>query len=1311
MSLFFIKRPNFAWVVALFITLAGLLAIPLLPVSQYPSVAPPQITVTATYPGASAQVLVDSVTSVIEEELNGAKGLLYFESTSNSNGMAEVVVTFQPGTNPELAQVDVQNRLKKAEARMPQAVLTQGLEVEQTSAGFLLIYVLSYKEGAQRSDTTALGDYAARNINNELRRVSGVGKLQFFSSEAAMRVWIDPQKLVGYGLSIDDVSNAIRGQNVQVPAGSFGASPGSSEQELTATLAVKGTLDDPDEFGRIVLRANPDGSAVKLADVARLEVGSESYNFTARLDGKPTVAGAIQLSPGANALQTAALVKQRLDELSANFPDDVEYSVPYDTSRFVGVAIEKVIHTLIEAMVLVFLVMFLFLQNVRVHARSRRSWCRCACVGTLTMMYLLGFSVNMMTMFGMVLAIGILVDDAIVVVENVERIMAEEGLSPPAATVKAMGQVSGAIIGITLVLSAVFLPLAFMAGSVGVIYQQFSLSLAVSILFSGFLALTFTPALCATLLKPIPEGHHEKRGFFGAFNRGFARLTERYTRLNGALARRAGRYMLIYAGIVALLGYSYLRLPESFVPVEDQGYMIVDIQLPPGATRARTDVTGQQLEQFLQSREAVASSFLVMGFSFSGMGENAALAFPTLKDWSVRDQSQSAEAETAAVNERFAGISDGAIMAVTPPPIDGLGNSGGFSLRLQDRAGLGREALLAARDQLLGQANGNPKILYAMMEGLAEAPQLRLKIDREKARTLGVSFESISSALSTAFGSSVINDFANAGRQQRVVVQAEQGDRMTPEAVLKLYVPNSSGELVPLSAFVSTGWERRPGAAGALQRLPVDPHFWRRRARRQYRRSDGRDAAPVRRAANRHRLRVDRPLLPGEGRQRPGQPIVRAGDPGGVPAAGSALRELGDSAGGDAHRADRRPRRGARGDSHRAAQRRVLQGRPDHHHRPGGEECDPHRRVRQGALGTGPQPARRRHPGRTPALSPDHHDLHGVHSRRGTAGDRQRRRRGQPARHRHRSHRRHAQRHPAGGDLRAHLLRLAAVAAAAPAQNCASTLGDRAMTALRKPALMLLTLALSGCSLAPSYERPQAPVAQSWSAATQTGTAAASLEWQRFIVDPDLRQLVSIALDNNRSLRQTLLDIEQARAQYRIQRADRVPGLNGSANGNRQRLPADLSNSGGSGVSSSYQVGVSLPEYELDLFGRVKNLTDAALEQYLSTEEAGRSARIALIAEVSQAYLTYDGAQRRLLLTEQTLASRENSLDLISQRAPPARLPHWTIRKRLGWSSRPAPSWKATRGRSSRRSTPWCCCSAPRTRPSTSRRYRRTSPC
>ena len=809
MPLFFIRRPNFAWVVALFISLGGLLVIPFLPVAQYPNVAPPQITVTATYPGASAQVLTDSVTSVIEEVLNGAKNLLYFESTSNANGIAEITVTFQPGTDPELAQVDVQNRLKKAEARMPQAVLTLGIQTEQATAGFLLIYALSYTDGDKDSDVTALADYAARSINNEIRRVPGVGKLQFFASEAAMRVWIDPQKLVGYGLSIDDVNNAIRAQNVQVPAGAFGSTPGSSEQELTATLAVKGTLDNPQEFAAIVLRANQDGSRLTLGDVARIEVGSQDYNFGSRQDGKPAVAAAVQLSPGANAIQTAEAVKQRLTELSANFPDNVEFSVPYDTSRFVDVAIDKVIMTLIEAMVLVFLVMFLFLQNVRYTLIPSIVVPVCL-LGTLTFMYLLGFSVNMMTMFGMVLAIGILVDDAIVVVENVERIMAEEGLAPVPATIKAMGQVSGAIIGITLVLSAVFLPLAFMAGSVGVIYQQFSLSLAVSILFSGFLALTFTPALCATLLKPIPVGHHEKTGFFGWFNRKFTSLTSRYTKLNDKLVPRAGRVMFIYLGVVVLMGFLYMRLPESFVPVEDQGYMIVDIQLPPGATRERTSAAGGELESFLMAREAVQTTFLVLGFSFSGMGENAAIAFPLLKDWSERDSSQSPEAESVAVNEHFANLDDGAIMSVPPPPIEGLGNSGGFALRLQDRAGLGRDALLAARDEVLGKVNGNPKFLYAMMEGLAEAPQLRLVIDREQARTLGVSFEAISSALSTAFGSSVINDFANAGRQQRVVVQAEQAERMTPESVLRLHVPNDSGSLVPLSAFVTTSWEEGP---------------------------------------------------------------------------------------------------------------------------------------------------------------------------------------------------------------------------------------------------------------------------------------------------------------------------------------------------------------------------------------------------------------------------------------------------------------------------------------------------------------------
>ncbi|KAF1041934.1 MAG: Multidrug resistance protein MexB [Herbaspirillum frisingense] len=809
MSKFFIGRPNFAWVIAIFISVAGLLSIPFLPVSQFPVVAPPQISISATYPGASATTVVESVTSVIEEELNGTNDLLYYESSSSSAGTGDITVTFKPGTDPGLAQVDVQNRIKKAEARLPRPVLTQGLQVEQASSNFLMMYSLQYKKGREGSEVR-LSDYAARQVNNEIRRVPGVGKVQFFSSEAAMRVWVDPQKLLGYGLSVDDVNAAITAQNLQVPAGSFGSRPGSSEQELTATIAVKGMLDNPAEFGQIILRARADGSKVVLADVARLEVGLQDYNFDTIENGRLAVSAAVQLRPGANALATARAVRERLQELSAGFPDDIQFSVPYDSSRFVEVAIDKVLHTLAEAVVLVFLVILLFLQNFRYTLIPTIVVPVCL-AGTLVVMNALGFSVNMMTMFGMVLAIGILVDDAIVVVENVERIMAEDGLSPREATVKAMQQVSGAIVGITAVLAAVFMPLAFMTGSVGVIYRQFSVALSVSILFSGFLALTFTPALCATLLKPIRQGeHHEKKGFFGWFNRFFGRLTERFSLLNGALTRRSGRLMVLYAGLVVVLGLLYVRLPESFVPVEDQGYFLVDVQLPPGATAERTRAVAGQIDDYLRTRDAMDASAMVLGFSFSGTGQNAALGFPMLKDWSVRSSAQHASAEVVAFNSHFANLKDGAVMAVDPPPIDGLGNASGFSLRLQDRAGLGREALTAARDELLKRANSSPVLAYAMTEGLEDAPQIRLKIDRAKAKALGVGFDTIGNVISTAFGSSTVNDFANAGRLQRVIVQASSGSRMTPESVLALYVPNAAGAQVPVSAFASVDWEIAP---------------------------------------------------------------------------------------------------------------------------------------------------------------------------------------------------------------------------------------------------------------------------------------------------------------------------------------------------------------------------------------------------------------------------------------------------------------------------------------------------------------------
>lgn len=816
---FFIDRPNFAWVVAIFICLAGLISIRSLGVSQYPDVAPPQIEISVAYPGASAQVLDESVVSLIEQELNGAKNLLYYETTSDGIGAATTTVTFRPDTNPDLAQVDVQNRMKRVEARLPAAVLQQGLNVEQANTGFLLIYALTNDN--REGDTVALADYAARNINNEIRRVQGVGKVRMFSSERAMRVWVDPAKLMGLGLSVDDVYRAIEAQNAQVPAGRTGSQPLLPDQKLTFPILVKGQLTTPDEFGEIVLRALPNGATVRVADVARVEVGRQNYDFNTRLNGSPAVAIAVQLQPGANALETAALVKAKLADLSGAFPKGMQFSVPYDTSRFVKVAIQKVVYTLLEAIVLVFLVMFLFLQNLRYTLIPTIVVPVCL-LGTFAAMSLFGFTINMMTMFGMVLAIGILVDDAIIVVENVERIMAEEGLSPKEATRKAMSQISSALVGITLTLSAVFLPLAFMSGSVGVIYRQFSMSLAVSIMLSGFLALTMTPALCATLLKPIPSGHADKKGFFAWFNRGFQRSSVRYEAISVRLVRKPGRYMLIYLAIVGVLLFAYLRLPSAFLPEEDQGYLVVSIQLPPGATALRTQQAVDVAEEHFAKRSGVESVLTVLGFSFSGEGQSSAMIFPTLKDWSRRDKSESAAAETVSANQALRRIDDGTALSVMPPAISGMGSTGGFSLRLQDRAGLGHRVLSQAKDQLLAAAAAAPEIAYAIRQGLDDEAELRLDIDRVRAEALGVGFAAIKSTLALAFGSAQVNEFSNQGRMQKVVVQAEAAARMTPESLKKLYVPNRLGEQVPLAAFADIRWTK---GAAQLTRYNGYPAF------------------------------------------------------------------------------------------------------------------------------------------------------------------------------------------------------------------------------------------------------------------------------------------------------------------------------------------------------------------------------------------------------------------------------------------------------------------------------------------------------
>jgi multidrug efflux pump len=811
MAQFFINRPIFAWVISLFILVMGGVAITQLPISQYPPVAPPSIVITAAYPGASAQILEDSVISIIERELNGSPGLIYMESVAQANGTGTITVSFEPGTNPELAQVDVQNRLSRASPRLPAAVTQQGVRVDKSRSNFLLFTMLSSDN--PDIDPIALGDYASRNVVPELQRLPGIGQVQLFGTERAMRIWIDPAKLTGYSLSAADVNSAIKAQNAQVSSGAIGDLPNITGQSIAATVMVNGQLTNVAQFGNIVLRANADGSAVRLKDVARIELGAQAYATSARLNGKPAVGIGVQLSPSGNAMAAAKAVRARMEQLQAYFPKGVSWNIPYDSSRFVKISISQVAETLVEAIVLVFLVMFLFLQNFR-YTIIPTIVVPVALMGTFATLLALGFSINVLTMFGMVLVIGIVVDDAIVVVENVERIMSEEGLPPLQATQKAMGQISGAIIGITVVLIAVFVPLAFFSGSVGNIYRQFSAVMVSSIAFSAFLALSLTPALCATLLKPVEAGHHHaKTGFFGWFNRGFTRTAKGYESFVARLLKRAGRYLIIYAAIIGVVVVVYMRLPTSFLPSEDQGNTIVNVQLPPGATQERTLAVMQQVEGFILKQPEVQSMVGVLGFSFSGQGQNAALGFVTLKDWADRSgREHSAQALAGRAFGALMGIRDAFIFPLSPPPIPELGNASGFTFRLQDRGGNGHDALVAARNQLLGMAGKSKVLTQVRPDGLEDAPQLQIDIDRDKASALGVSFDSINSAISTALGSSYINDFPNQGRLQRVVVQADATARMQPDDLLQLNASNAQGKPVPLSAFASTRWVK-----GAMQ--------------------------------------------------------------------------------------------------------------------------------------------------------------------------------------------------------------------------------------------------------------------------------------------------------------------------------------------------------------------------------------------------------------------------------------------------------------------------------------------------------------
>jgi multidrug efflux pump len=819
MPSFFIDRPIFAWVVALFICLAGAISIPLLAVAQYPIIAPPSISISTSYPGASPENLYNSVTRLIEEELNGASGILNFESTSDSLGQVEITANFVPGTETSKASVEVQNRLKRVEARLPRAVIQQGILVEEASSAVLQIITLRSTDGSL--DEIGLGDFMVRNVLGEIRRIPGVGRATLYSTERSLRIWVDPAKLVGYGLTADDVNKAITAQNAQVASGSIGAEPSSSDQRTSALVLVKGQLESPDEFGSIILRANADGSTVRLRDVARIEIGGLSYQFNTRQDGKSTAGLSVLLSPTGNALATASAVEAKMKELSRFFPANIAYDIPYNITPVVKASIEKVLSTLVEAVVLVFIVMFLFLQNIR-YTLIPTIVVPVALLGACATLMLAGYSINMLTMFGMVLAVGILVDDAIVVVENVERIMAEEGLPPKEATRKAMSQITGAIIGITLVLMAVFVPMAFFPGSVGIIYRQFSVTMVAAIGFSALMALSLTPALCATLLKPVKAGHgHARRGVFGWFNRMLGAGRDRYSWFVQGALKRTGRLMLIYTALLVGLSWAFIRLPGGFLPIDDQGFITTDVQTPSDSSYARTEAAVEKVEKYLAERAGVENVTFLTGYSYSGQGINTAQAFITLKDWSERSPKDAAAAIVEDINRDLSSIRDAKISALQPPPIDNLGNSSGFSFRLQDRAQKGYAALSAAADRLIAEANASPVLQKVYIEGLPSAPQVNLVVDREKAGAFGVTFEDINNTISTNLGSNYINDFPNRGRMQRVIVQADTLSRMSADDILNYNVRNRTGQLVPFSAFATIEWAKGPTQIAGFNYYPA----------------------------------------------------------------------------------------------------------------------------------------------------------------------------------------------------------------------------------------------------------------------------------------------------------------------------------------------------------------------------------------------------------------------------------------------------------------------------------------------------------
>ena len=808
MANFFIRRPIFAWVLAIILMMAGALAIMQLPVAQYPTIAPPAVAISATYPGADAQTVQDTVTQVIEQNMNGIDNLMYMSSTSDSAGSVTITLTFQSGTDPDIAQVQVQNKLQLATPLLPQEVQQQGISVEKSSSSFLM--VAGFVSDNPQTTQDDISDYVASNVKDSISRLNGVGDVQLFGAQYAMRIWLDANLLNKYQLTPVDVINQLKVQNDQIAAGQLGGTPALPNQQLNASIIAQTRLKDPEEFGKVTLRVNSDGSVVHLKDVARIELGGENYNVVARINGKPASGLGIKLATGANALDTANAIKAKLVELQPFFPQGMKVVYPYDTTPFVTISIHEVVKTLFEAIVLVFLVMYLFLQNIRATLIPTIA-VPVVLLGTFAVLAAFGYSINTLTMFGMVLAIGLLVDDAIVVVENVERVMMEDNLPPKEATEKSMSQIQGALVGIAMVLSAVFIPMAFFGGTTGAIYRQFSITIVSAMVLSVLVAMILTPALCATLLKPLHKGeHHGQTGFFGWFNRMFNRNAERYEKGVARILHRSLRWILIYGLLLGGMVFLFLRLPTSFLPLEDRGMFTTSVQLPSGSTQQQTLKVVEEVEKyyFTHEKDNIMSVFSTVGSGPGGNGQNVARMFVRLKDWDERDTTTGTSfAIIERATKAFNKIKEARVFASSPPAISGLGSSAGFDMELQDHAGAGHDALMAARDKLIELAGKDSSLTRVRHNGLDDSPQLQIDIDQRKAQALGVSIDDINDTLQTAWGSSYVNDFMDRGRVKKVYVQAAAKYRMLPDDINLWYVRNNNGGMVPFSAFATSRWE------------------------------------------------------------------------------------------------------------------------------------------------------------------------------------------------------------------------------------------------------------------------------------------------------------------------------------------------------------------------------------------------------------------------------------------------------------------------------------------------------------------------